>query len=47
MSECGVCGRKLFAPFFRGREWSTSGRYLAAAVDPSAPVTIELEYCQT
>jgi hypothetical protein len=47
MVECGVCGGKIFAPFFRGREWSISGRYLATPVNPGAPVTIGLEYCQS
>ena len=28
MSECGACAGLLFAPFFHGREWSTTGRYL-------------------
>lgn len=49
MTACGVCGGGDFAPFFRAREWSSSGIYLAAARGGEArePITILLEYCQT
>jgi 2-polyprenyl-3-methyl-5-hydroxy-6-metoxy-1,4-benzoquinol methylase len=45
MSECGACAGSDFSPFFRAREWSTTGHYLAVPVPSSAPVSIELEYC--
>lgn len=45
MSECGACAGLLFAPFFRGREWSTTGRYLDAPEKQGPSIAVELEYC--
>ena len=47
MSECGACAGLLFAPFFRGREWSTTGRYLDAPEKLGPSIAVELEYCQS
>src|SRR6202020_730496 len=47
MSECGACAGLLFAPFFHGREWSTTGRYLDAPEKQGQSVAVELEYCQS
>src|SRR3982074_2908378 len=47
MSACGACGGNLFAPFFRGQEWSTTGRYLEAPEKQGPPLTVELEYCRS
>jgi hypothetical protein len=52
MSECGACAGTLFAPFFHGREWSTTGRYLDAPEKPDPSIqgpsiAVELEYCQS
>jgi 2-polyprenyl-3-methyl-5-hydroxy-6-metoxy-1,4-benzoquinol methylase len=47
MSECGACAGLLFAPFFHGREWSTTGRYLDAPEKQGPSIAVELEYCQS
>jgi 2-polyprenyl-3-methyl-5-hydroxy-6-metoxy-1,4-benzoquinol methylase len=47
MSECGACAGLLFAPFFHGREWSTTGRYLDMPEKQGPSITVELEYCQS
>src|SRR5579884_4073039 len=47
MVRCGACRGAEFGSFFRAREASVSGRYLAEPVAPTKPATIELEYCKT
>src|SRR3984957_5426624 len=47
MSECGACAGLLFAPFFHGREWSTTGRYLDAPEKQGPSIAVELEYCRS
>lgn len=44
---CGVCGGVSFAPFFRAREWSCTGRYLDPGTpwSPGEPVAIRLDRC--
>ena len=48
MTACGVCARNEFSPFFRSREWSSSGRYLNAGQQQanSTPIVIATEYCR-
>jgi len=48
MITCGVCDGADFAPFFRSRLWSSSGRYLDSVNEPygSGPVTLITEYCR-
>lgn len=47
MVRCGACAGAEFGSFFRAREASVSGRYLAEPIAPTKPATIELEYCKT
>jgi 2-polyprenyl-3-methyl-5-hydroxy-6-metoxy-1,4-benzoquinol methylase len=47
MVLCGACAGADFGSFFRAREASVSGVYLAEPVVPTEPTTIELEYCKT
>lgn len=49
MMACGVCDGVDFAPFFRSRLWSSSGRYLASETEPQGfgPVRLMTEYCRT
>jgi 2-polyprenyl-3-methyl-5-hydroxy-6-metoxy-1,4-benzoquinol methylase len=47
MSECGACAGSLFAPFFHGREWSTTGRYLDTPEQQGPSIAVELEHCQS
>jgi hypothetical protein len=47
MVPCGACAGAEFGSFFRAREASVSGLYLAEPIAPTKPVTIELEYCKT
>jgi SAM-dependent methyltransferase len=45
---CGACQGAQFAPFFRSREWTHSGRYLASdqSVISAEPIEIMTEYCR-
>jgi hypothetical protein len=47
MVRCGACAGADFGSFFRAREASVSGLYLAEPVTATMPATIELEYCKT
>jgi len=46
MAACGACRSALFGTFFRAQEASVTGLYLERPV-PTAPATIELEYCKS